>query len=461
MCVCVCALTATEHAVNANALANKPSIGCFDFNLSLFEGGSPSEEQTCMSEDDYLFPNDFGSASSLGDFDLTPGCTDFCVPVNAIRSDTGCTAANGAPGALKVTEQADVIGVVGAGCSGPSVEAATVLGEMGVPMVSPSSTSARLSDVEKFPTFFRTAAGDDGQSKMLLDLAAGWGVKKGATIGTRDAFSQGFAEGIASFGPSVGIDIQAVELVCEDTDCAESYDEVYAAMERIKDTGVKVIFLTPHCINSRLIVEIMYKLDMTAENCYQIISADTASNDACWDLLSEESAYGFHDEFVPKEVALGFAGAMPRGGSGDVYKDFIGFWAEQDKCTFPGQIHNEGEFEVEKFSPEAYDAVLAIAVAIKNIREAGGEVTRAAVVEELDRDDFQFQGATGIVKFGGEFEPPIGDHDRPPIYDIVAFEGAWLTIGYWDPLETEPTNIFAPMIFPTGVLDPPACLTEE
>ena len=450
---------ATEHAVNANALANKPSIGCFDFKLSLFEGGMADEETTCFSDPDYLFPADLDNPSEK--FDILSVCDDFCLPSNIMRYDTGCRADRGADGAYAVTSfEEEIIAVVGASCSGPSVEAATVLSEMGVPQVSPSSTSGRLSDVEKFPTFFRTAAGDDGQSKALLDLAANWGITEGVVIGTRDAYSQGFAEGIARLAPSVGIDIQALELVCVDVDCSESYDEVYDAVQRMKDTGAKVIFLTPHCRNSRLIMEIMYKLDMTAENCYQIISGDPAANDECWGQLKDSSAYDFHTEFVPDESALGFAGAMPRGGSGDIYKDFIGFWAEQDKCTFPGKIHEEGVFEAEMFAPEAYDAVLAIAMAIKNIRAAGGEVTRAAVVEELDRDDFQFQGATGIVSFGGEYEPPIGDHDRPPVYDIVAFEGIWRSIGYWSPIDIVAINFFLPMIFPTGTFDPPACLLE-
>merc|ERR1712046_527658 len=98
--------------------------------------------------------------------------------------------------------------------------------------------------------------------------------------------------------------------------------------------------------------------------------------------------------------------------------------------------------------------------AIKRIRAAGMEVTPAAIIAELDKDDFAFQGATGIVSFGGEFDPPIGDHDRPPIYDLVAFEGRWITIGYWSPHDLEAVNVFTPMVFPTGTFDPPACLQE-
>ena len=64
------------------------------------------------------------------------------------------------------------------------------------------------------------------------------------------------------------------------------------------------------------------------------------------------------------------------------------------------------------------------------------------------------------MSFGGEFDPPIGDHDRPPVYDIKVYEGSWITVGYWSPVDLEAVNIFMPLIFPTATLDPPACLQE-
>lgn len=454
---------ATEHAVNFNALKNKPTVGCFDFDLSIFSGGSASETLTCTDDADYRFASDIGGdASSLGSMAISPDCGAFCLPDNLIRYDTNCQAERGNPGAYAVLEQSpDLIAVIGAGCSGPSTEAGLVFAEEGVPMVSPSSTSARLSDVEKYPTFFRTAAGDDGQAKALLDLAEGFGIKKAAVIATRDAFSQSFAEGIARMSTGTGVEITDVALICEDTDCEGYYDEVMTKLQAIKDSGVKTIYSTSHCANARLIQEVAYKLGMTSENCYMWISGDASANDPCWDLLSTESAYSVHDDFVPKESNLGFIGTQPRGGSGDVYKDMIGFWAEQDECVFPGQIHQEGVFDVEQFASEAYDALLAVAVAIKNIRAAGGEVTRQAVIDELDRDGFVFQGATGIVTFGGEFDPPIGDHDRPPIYDVVAFEGKWIVVGYWSPLDAETVTLLMPIIFPTSKLEPPDCMKGD
>jgi ABC-type branched-subunit amino acid transport system substrate-binding protein len=431
---------AAEHAVNMNALANKPSVGCFDFNMTFFSGdGVASDEQTCLSDPDYPFLDKEAEAM---------GCPDLCFPVNALRFDTDCKADRGAPGAQFLMSAApDLMGTVGAGCSGPTIEAANTFEEAGLPLISPSATSARLSSIDDHPNFFRTCPGDAGQSKALVDIAQGFGITKAAVIATPDPYSKGFADGIIEFMPGAGIELTTYQLVGEDTDTSDEA-EVEAAIAAIKDSGAKLIFVTAHCDNSRKFKTYGEQYGMTADNCYMWMGGDGNTRDGC--IPTEESNPNF----------LGNVGTNPRGGSGDIYLDLMGFWAEQDECAFPSQIHTEGVQSLENYATEAYDAVLAYAMAIKRIKAAGMEVTPAAIIEELDKDDFQFQGATGIVSFGGEFDPPIGDHDRPPIYDIEAYEGKWIQVGYWSPLDLETVNIFFPIVFAGGVFEPPACLNE-
>jgi branched-chain amino acid transport system substrate-binding protein len=432
---------AAEHAVNLNALKEKPSVGCFDFELNVFSGDSgASDELTCRSDADFPYLDK--------EYEIGAGCPDLCFPVNALRFDTDCTAARGAPGAQFIMDAApDVVGVVGAGCSGPTVEAAKTLQAAGLPLISPSATSPALSVVETHPNFFRTCPGDAGQSKALVDIAQGFGITKAAVIATPDPYSKGFADAIVGFMPGAGIELTTYQLVGEDTDTSDEA-EVEAAIAAIKDSGAKLIFITAHCDNSRKFKEYGEQYGMTADNCYIWMGGDGNTRDRC--VPTEESNPNF----------LGNVGTNPRGGSGDIYLDLMGFWAEQDECAFPSQIHTEGVQSLEGYATETYDAVLAYAMAIKRIRAAGMEVTPAAIIEELDKDDFQFQGATGIVSFGGEFDPPIGDHDRPPIYDIEAYEGKWIQVGYWSPLDLETVNIFFPIVFAGGVFEPPACFNE-
>lgn len=433
----------TEHAVNQNALANKPSVGCFSFNMTLFgDDGVPSSDLICRSDADYPFLDD---EDEIGD-----GCPDLCFPSNLLRFDTDCTAARGAPGAQYLLDSApDLVGVVGAGCSGPTIEASKELLKSGVPLISPSATSAALSDVDAFPNFYRTAPGDSGQSKALVDIASNFGITKAAVIATRDPYSQGFADGIVSFMEPAGIELTTYELVGQDTDTSDE-EEVKAAVQSIYDSGAKLIFVTAHCDNSVKIKNYGVELGMTADNCYMWMGGDGNTRDACVVPSGNSNQADF----------LGNVGTNPRGGSGDIYKDLMGFWAEQDECAFPSQIHTEGVTSLENYATEAYDSVLSYAVAIQRLIDAGMEVTTANIIDELDKDDFQFQGSTGIVSFGGEFDPPIGDHDRPPIYDIEAYEGQWIRVGYWSPLDLDAVNFLFPIVFLQGQLEPPACLNE-
>merc|ERR1711912_116492 len=86
----------------------------------------------------------------------------ICLPKNYLRYDTDCTASMGAPGAEALLGmRSDLIAVLGAGCSGPTMAAASYLLENSdIPIISGSATSAKLSvydDVDKFIGMVGTA----------------------------------------------------------------------------------------------------------------------------------------------------------------------------------------------------------------------------------------------------------------------------------------------------------------
>merc|ERR1711912_76826 len=321
----------------------------------------------------------------------------ICLPKNYLRYDTDCTASMGAPGAEALLGmRSDLIAVLGAGCSGPTMAAASYLLENSdIPIISGSATSAKLSVYDDFPNFFRTIPGDAGQSQALAEIAASFGIKKASIITTPDPYAGGFADGIEDAMGRLGIELGSKQVI--GVDIVFSQEEAYGAMQALADDV---------------------------------------------------------DKFI------GMVGTAPRGGSGDVYKDFIGFWAQQEECAFPGQIHREGELELDTFATEFYDAVVALGIAIQRLIDAGMEVTGPNVIAEFEKDDFRFTGSTGIVSFGGDFIPPIGPHDRPPLYEIRAFEGQWDDVGYWSPLDLESVNFLKRFVLPGGSLSVPKCLTE-
>jgi len=84
------------------------------------------------------------------------------------------------------------LGIVGARCSSASVAIARISGLEGVPQISPSSTSALLSDKADFPYFSRTVAPDDatGQAGALASLLRYFGWDRVNIITTDTQYSR-------------------------------------------------------------------------------------------------------------------------------------------------------------------------------------------------------------------------------------------------------------------------------
>lgn len=97
------------------------------------------------------------------------------VKVNLIKADDQCdgtVAANIAPG---VANNASVVGVIGASCSGGSVASFPYYIKTGLPMVSPSASRVSLTDPKASdsgqPIFHRTVASDKFQGPALARYA--------------------------------------------------------------------------------------------------------------------------------------------------------------------------------------------------------------------------------------------------------------------------------------------------
>ena len=79
-----------------------------------------------------------------------------------------------------------VNGIVGARCSGASVSLARIAGLEGVHMVSPSATSAMLSNKDEFPFFSRTVAPDNSEGEVgaLVETLNWFGWKRVSILST-------------------------------------------------------------------------------------------------------------------------------------------------------------------------------------------------------------------------------------------------------------------------------------
>ena len=112
-----------------------------------------------------------------------------------------CSSAGGRGAGETIVTDSSVIGVIGTSCSVAAVEAAPLLSEAGMVLISPSSTSPALtSDLAGNPSehhvegFYRTAHNDLFQGKAVaLFLRQEKGLRTAAVIHTGDVYTAGLA----------------------------------------------------------------------------------------------------------------------------------------------------------------------------------------------------------------------------------------------------------------------------
>ncbi len=123
--------------------------------------------------------------------------------------DTSCSPEGGRAGALGISGDAKVVGIVGTNCSAAAVAASPIVSEAGMVMISPSNTSPRLtSDLagnanpDYHPGYFRVSSNDLHQARALSDFVYDeLGLRSVATLHDGDAYTTALVEAFAgAFG---------------------------------------------------------------------------------------------------------------------------------------------------------------------------------------------------------------------------------------------------------------------
>jgi branched-chain amino acid transport system substrate-binding protein len=131
-------------------------------------------------------------------------------PIDLTGEDGGCTKEGGTVAAGKLVEDPSIVGIIGPSCSDEVVGSMTILSDAGLVVISPSSTSPRLTNPEDTwkPGFFRTAHNDKIQGQVAAEFAYNEiGVRTAATIHDgslyADALQQVFAETFQALGGTI------------------------------------------------------------------------------------------------------------------------------------------------------------------------------------------------------------------------------------------------------------------
>ena len=124
----------------------------------------------------------------------------------SVRADSTCIDAAAATAAAeRLVTSENVVGIMGADCSGVTIAIANnVAVPNGVVMVSPSATSPALTDIEDNGYFFRTAPSDARQGEVLSQILVDKGIKKVAVTYTNNDYGKGLSDSFAAAYQKLG-----------------------------------------------------------------------------------------------------------------------------------------------------------------------------------------------------------------------------------------------------------------
>ncbi|MFC5302236.1 branched-chain amino acid ABC transporter substrate-binding protein [Azospira restricta] len=156
------------------------------------------------------------------------------VKFELLSEDDGADPKQGTIVAQKLVD-AKVNGVIGHLNSGTTIPASKLYSDAGIPQISPSATNPKYTQ-QGFKTAFRVMANDVQQGKILGEFAAKQGAKTVAIVDDRTAYGQGLADEFKKSAEAAGLKVVATEYT---NDKATDFK---AILTKIKSTKADLVF---------------------------------------------------------------------------------------------------------------------------------------------------------------------------------------------------------------------------
>ena len=317
-----------------------------------------------------------------------------------IEGDSGCD------GAVALTSLNDVIaqgaqGVMGAACSGTSLAILDTAIAAEVVMVSPSNTSPQFTKMDKKGFYARTAPSDLLQGDVLASLLLEDGVESISIISRADSYGRGLAEATASAFEAGGGVVKNV--VYHAVDATEFNSEVTAVGKGSPDAIVGILFPATGC--------------GVLQPAFEQGLLDTP-----WYMTDGVKDAGLASLCNLGTALDGFKGTAPGSAAGEAFDAFSAAYAEVSE-------DGAGTFI---FAPQAYDAVMLMAISAAANGVTGPEIASglvaassggekcigvACIALAADGVDVDYVGASGEIELN-----EVGD-PTSATYDIWTTEG--------------------------------------
>ena len=315
-------------------------------------------------------------------------------PVQLIEGDSGCD------GAVALTSLNDVIaqgaqGVMGAACSGTSLAILDTAIAAEVEMVSPSNTSPQFTKIDKKGFYARTAPSDLLQGDVLASLLVEDGVQTVSIISRADSYGRGLAEATAAAFEAAGGTVKTI--VYHATDASEFTSEVTAVGKGGADAIVGILFPETGC--------------GVLQPAFEQGLLDTP-----WYMTDGVKDAGLASLCGLGTALDGFKGTAPGSAAGEAKDAFEAAYAEVSADGSPTFI----------FAPQAYDAVMLMAISAAANGVTGPEIASglvaassggekcigvACIALAADGVDVDYVGASGEIELNAVGDPTAATYD--------------------------------------------------
>lgn len=351
-----------QAAAPASGGSQTASGGASGSDVLLIASGSPlSGGQSNAGKD---FAN--GAALAVDEINAAGGIEvgGKKYTLKLVSEDDAGDPRTGTTVAQKTVDAGNVLAVVGHYNSGVTMVASPIYAQAGIPSITVSTNPDVINKAPKLPdngtAVFRINAGDDKQGPALAAFAHSKGLKKLAILDDATAYGKGIADQVAKKAQELGVEIAVRESATDKT------TDFKALLTKAKAAGADAIMWGGYDDTAATLTKQTRELGMTST----ILLSDTACTEN-YSSLAGKAANGAicSSTTVPLDK-------LPKGAQ---YKAAYG-------KKFPGQA-------VQAYSPLSYDAVYAVADAVKK----AGSTERDKVAAALK--SVEVDGLTGKVAF--------------------------------------------------------------
>jgi branched-chain amino acid transport system substrate-binding protein len=255
---------------------------------------------------------------------------------------------------------AGVRGVVGHATSGASIPASRIYEQAGIPMITPSATSPRLTR-QGYRTVFRVIANDLQQGAAMARYAAEvLKLKKVAVVDDRSAYGQGLADAFADQAKGLGVEVVGREFT------SDKATDFMAILTRLKARAPEAVFYGGMDPQAAPLLRQMRQLGMTA----RFLGGDGA----CTAEMIKLAGAALTDTAYCTQAGLPME-RMPGG------------------AAFNARFRSRFNTGVQLYAPYAYDAATALVKAMA----AAGSADPAKYLPAMQT--LSFAGITGPIAF--------------------------------------------------------------